>query len=413
MRRDDPEPGTSAARRDRGGSEPLERHPVDHRRRRRPLFGRWWFLVLAAAVIQFVPWPAALADAVYLRGTLPLWTSLTAPLNDLSGRSLSALLLLSLIVVSGVALLADARTRRAALRGLGGVVAVLALSFPFVFGLGYHTTRLEERLVAVNRAETEVVGGAVAEVADEAGAQAPQTASEAGRQRARRVVLAALQGAQPPTDSSDPVIEPSTDMALEPSSPAAAAAACLEEYLPNVVRGPLASVPQRVKAMPAGWLLTIGFSGVVSPWLLEPHIDPALPGPAALAVAMHELAHTAGFAREAEAEAVALLAGLACDDRRVRYAAALRAATSFANELSSDTRDDYVASWPAVAVADAESASAIARNHRSRLASDVATRVYDTYLSSQGTGGMSDYARATDLLVLGLVGSAVQGETTD
>src|SRR5690606_28706821 len=81
-----------------------------------------------------------------------------------------------------------------------------------------------------------------------------------------------------------------------------------------------------VKTVPPGALLTVGFSGVVSPWLLEPHVDPAFPPAALTVVALHELAHTAGFAREAEAEAVALLAGLGCDDPAAAYAAAVRAA---------------------------------------------------------------------------------------
>ncbi len=359
--------------------------------RRRPLIARWWVWVLVGLAVQFVPWPAAWADAVFLRGTLPLWSAVTAPLVGSSGRSLSALLLLAVVAVALLSLLAGRDARRAAWRGLGGLVAVLALTFPFVFGLGYHTTPLATRLAAQG---------------DSPAATAPTAAD---RERAREQVLGLLQAAAPeaeaePNDAAGPLagVEEPTDLRVEPPTPAAAAAHCVASYLPNVVSGPQARLSQRVKAVPEGWLLTFGFSGVISPWLLEPHIDPALPGPDAMAVALHELAHTAGFAREDEAEAVGLLAGLACEERQVRYAAALKAASWFLDGLPSQEREDFLERWPAVAVQDVRNASAIARNYRSAVASDVASRIYDTYLASQGGEGMSAYSKAIDLVVLAL-----------
>src|SRR5690606_23036149 len=207
--------------------------------------------------------------------------------------------------------------------------ALLALSFPFTFGLGYHTTPLEVRLTS------RAPGGA---------RLVEPAAAAAARERARLLVLVTLQAAQPPGGS---------DLAFDsPPAPAAGAAACLGAYLtalrerPPQFQRPAVTIPTRVKAVPRGWLLRFGFAGVISPWLLEPHVDLALPPSDALAVALHELAHTAGFAREAEAEAVALLAGLRCDDRRVRYAAALRAASSLAYELPTAERESYLARWP-------------------------------------------------------------------
>lgn len=367
----------------RFGRELVDRD--DGRRRRRPLPSRWWFWVLVGLLIQFVPWPPTWADAVFLRGTLPLWSNVAAPLTQASGRSLSALLLLALLAVTLIGLLAGRPARGAALRGLGGVLAVLALTFPFVFGLGYHTTPLEDRL----------------------GSGAPNVASESERQQVRSLVLATLQAAAAEVGADGetaPLLSGSEgiDLAVEPPTPAAAAALCVERYLPAVLGGREPRVPQRVKAVPEGILLRMGFSGVVSPWLLEPHVDPALPGPSTMAVALHELAHTAGFAREAEAEAVGLLAGLRCEEPRVRYAAALKAATWLLDDLSSADRDAYLEQWPAVAVEDLRAASAIAKNYRSPAVADAASRVYDTYLTSQGGGGMSDYSRGIDLVVLAL-----------
>ena len=357
------------------------------------LIHRWWFwigvAVLAALVIQFAPWPPAWADAVFLGTTLPAWSALSSRLTDLSGRSLSALLLLGLVVAVALALLAGGRARAAGLRILGGFVALLALSFPFVFGLGYRTTPLEARLAPDAHAPAPIAGNGLVRN----GLAGNGLDGTGARRQARQTVLAALRESVPPAAAS------------ARGASAEAAAACLASYLPNVLEEPLATLPSRVKAVPEGALLRLGFAGVVSPWLLEPHIDPALPPPSALAVALHELAHSAGFAREAEAEAVGLLAGLACENEEVRYAAALRAASTFADELPAAQRQAYLGSWPARARTDVALAAAVAADYRWRFAAKVASDVYDSYLSSQGMEGISDYARATDLLVLALTTS--------
>src|SRR5690606_5910164 len=111
-------------------------------------------------------------------------------------------------------------------------------------------------------------------------------------------------------------------------------------------------------------MLRFGFSGFVVPWLLEPHVDPGLPTAALVGVALHELAHSAGYAREAEAEAVALVAGLSCEDPSARYAAALRSAASLAARLASGDRAAYVAAWPEGAVEDQRQAAEAAASYR-------------------------------------------------
>jgi hypothetical protein len=178
-----------------------------------------------------------------------------------------------------------------------------------------------------------------------------------------------------------------------------AASACLAAYLPTVLDEPLPTVAGTVKSLPAGWMLRFGFAGVVNPWLLEPHVDAGLPTAAGLAVALHELAHTAGFAREAEAEAVGLLAGMSCGDERVRYAASLKAASSLSGLLTPLARESYLARWPAVATADEAAATEASQRYLSPRAADLAARAYDTYLGSQGAeGGMDDYGRAATIV---------------
>jgi hypothetical protein len=168
-------------------------------------------------------------------------------------------------------------------------------------------------------------------------------------------------------------------------------------------------LPGKVKTVPAGTLLRFGFAGFVSPWLLEPHVDAGLPPTAALAVGLHELAHVAGFAPEADAEAVGLLAGLTCDDARVRYAAASRLAGALAAAMPADRRDAYLANWPERAREDADAAARAAARWRSPRLAAGAARAYDAYLRSQGSReGMRDYDRGT-VLVVHVLGREAEG----
>ncbi len=337
------------------------------------ILSRWWAWALLGLTLQLAPWPAEVADAVYLGVTLPAWSRVTAPLVGAVPISLTAgaglfgaAVLLSLLLWPGGG-------RRAA-RALGWTVATLLVTFPFAFGLGYRTTPVAR--------------------ADEA---APPEAYAA----AREAVLAHLIAAAGPGRA-----------ALSAGVPdAAALAACVAATTDGLrtapvpaLPAPVPALPARVKALPPGSLLSLGFSGVVSPWLLEPHVDGGSTPTAATAVALHELAHAAGFAREAEAEAVALLAGLACDEPGAAYAAALSAATRLAVRLPQAERAAYVGSWPYGALDDQRAAAAAAARHRSDALATAAERAYDAYLVSQGTeGGMADYDRATDALVRLLV----------
>lgn len=339
-------------------------------------------LVLVGVAAQFAPWPPAWADAIYLRGTLPAWSTVTAAVVTSVVGSVSVAVALAVAIVVIVSLLAGRGPRRFALRLILWLVAISVAAFPFTFGLGYRTTALEERLgVTAATSSSELLPTPpLASVVSIASESALEVLTES----------AAALGA-PPLDALTPAPD-----ALTPSE---AAAACLSDYIATFSDAPRATIPDRVKALPAGWLLRFDFAGVNNPWLLEPHVDAGLPAASALAVALHELAHTAGFAREAEAEAVALLAGMSCADVRVRYAASLRAASSFAGELSPDARESYLSRWPAVATADAAAAAAATARFRSRTASELMTGIYDVYLTSQGAEeGLDDYARALTIV---------------
>lgn len=325
-------------------------------------FSRWWVWALLGVALLLVPWPAAVADAVYLGAVLPAWSVVTAALVSAVPLSLSAGLLLFGLAALVAALLWPGGAASAG-QALGWALAVLLLTFPLAFGLGYRTTPI---------------------------APVGEAAAPAAYAAAREAVLTRLLVTAGPGRA-----------ALAAGAPdAAVLSGCVADVAARLRDAPSPTLPTRVKALPPGALLTFGFSGVVSPWLLEPHLDPGLPPATATAVALHELAHTAGFARESEAEAVALLAGLGCEDPAAAYAAALAAASRLARRLPAEERQAYVASWPEGAVEDLAAAAAAAASYRSGALAAAVERAYDAYLVSLGTeGGMADYDRSTDALV--------------
>lgn len=164
---------------------------------------------------------------------------------------------------------------------------------------------------------------------------------------------------------------------------------------------PTPPLPRRIKELPPGSLLAIGSSGITSPFLLEAHIDSALPEAYALGVAAHELAHVAGFAGEADADLMAALAGLHADDPYARYATALRAFAQAAPRLPAETYEALYGGLPDTAQRDlTEMREAVARYYRPKLAK-ASQGMYDRYLTSRGVeSGVADYSRVVELLVM-------------
>lgn len=327
-------------------------------------------LLLTALVLSLVPWPPALVERVYLRFLLPAVTSVTAPVVSASPLPLTLLGLVLLTTTVALLLVAgDRRRRRAGVRLAGGAVLALLLLFPLTFGLGYRLPKLADRPPA---ADTEL--------------------DDTTTRRVAQTVLSRLQ-------VSAALLGPTTTSELAAGEAYAAAARCVSDLATELRSGQRVSVPDRVKRLPAGLQLRFGFAGLALPWLLEPHVDAALPPASALATALHEFAHTAGFAAEAEAEAVGVVAGLECADMRVAYAASLRLARQLAAAMPEAERQAYAAQWPPRAHQHVRAEAAAVARFRGPLAPGVAA-VYDLYLRSQGEAeGMREYDRGTELAI--------------
>lgn len=162
------------------------------------------------------------------------------------------------------------------------------------------------------------------------------------------------------------------------------------------------TLPRFVKRTPPGLLLFLGqATGIVSPWTLEAHIDGALPNAYALATALHEMTHLCGYGSEAETDFVAGVAGLTATDRYTRYSVALVLFARVARSLPPAEYRVRFAALPKQAKDDLQAFyDTYARFRPPQLAAYLQTRVYDSYLKTQGVEvGIADYDRVTDLLV--------------
>ncbi len=347
----------------------------------------WWALALLAVgvVMALVPWPEALAQGLYLGALLPAWTALSSRLVDAVSVSLSGLLLIALVSLPLAALaLAGRRALPGVFRLWAFAAVTLALLFPLTFGLGYRLPPLAAQLTPL----PSPLEGEIREALRERVLQELRSSSTWVRDGPNGVPAAEF--------TSQEVMR----------SASACVAQLTRELRPD---DPAARLPTRIKWLPAGLMLRFGFAGVVSPWLLEPHVDAGLPGASAAAVALHEFAHSAGWASEAEAEAVGLVAGLECADQRVVYAAALRLASSLAAPLQPEERAAFQTSWPPAALADVRAAARATLRYADPGLTPGATAAYDLYLRSQGESeGIREYDRGTEL-ALALLSSREPG----
>lgn len=321
------------------------------------------------ALLALVPWPAPWVEPAFSRGLFPVTSHLLAPVVGAVPFSLTFATLAAL-AAAALSTLATARGRsrfrcRLLRYWLPWSLAGALLGFMLVWGLAYRRSSLAALLGVPITAPT------VAQV-------------ELAQQRLLAALYASADSAPPgPEDVS-------------------AAARCVAAEVQRVT-GVRVAVPGRVKPLPAGSLLRAGFAGVTSPWLLEPHVDAGLPPVAMLATATHELTHAAGFAVEADTDALAVLAGLRCSDPAVRYALALHALEGLAGGMPRGAATRLTEVLPQRARGDLRAEAAASERYRLPWLQRAASAAYGTYLKGRGvSAGMADYDRATSLVVQAL-----------
>jgi hypothetical protein len=342
-----------------------------------------------AAAVAATAWgllrlaPVGWIDGAWAQGVLPVATGAARPVlaavpGSLTGATLGVGLAVLLVV---------AVRHRSAARAvlLLAAVAVAGASFEAAWGVGYRRTPLEARL-----------------------GLPPDAPTAADLARARERLIGIATEAAPHDLAGVDVGAPWP----EASWTAAARCVAAADALVAERRAPLA-LADTVRRLPAGVLLSGGFAGFVGPWWREPHLDGGLPPAAARATALHELAHAAGWAREAETDALGVLAGLRCDAPELRFAAAVHALglveaeSARVRASAADGPDADLAERPAALpeavlrarTAAREAATAYARPAVRRAAG----ATYDAYLRAQGVAaGLADYDRAGVLVAAAL-----------
>lgn len=161
-----------------------------------------------------------------------------------------------------------------------------------------------------------------------------------------------------------------------------------------------------LRAASASRLMTAaGITGIYWPFTGEPHVNVLAPLPQRVFAALHEVAHERGFAREDEANYLAVKVGASSTDRELAYSAALMAflhlrrslnAADFARglNLNLETVGGVQRDLKAIQKFWAAPSKAV------QTVRDVSSKVNDTYLKVQGqTQGVRSYGRMVDLLL--------------
>lgn len=323
---------------------------------------------LALAWYLALPPPRAWVERVYARGFYPRLAELVVPATNALPVSLAALLalLVPLAWLAAALVLARARAWDRLLWLTLGLAVVVAGWFVLAWGLNYRRASVEAQFGLAVRDDPQdaeaLLAYLLAALRRDVGAERDESRAQAALRRALQALVAEATGVTP-------------------------------------------SLPARPKLLPPGLLIRLGSaSGVMSPWTLEPHVDGALSEVGRLAVGLHEFAHVAGYAGEADADLVAALAGMRAEDGYGRYAVALRTFADALARLPAEARARWLEQLPPRAREDLVALQApFARYAPPAWLLALQQSAFDRYLRSQGvTAGVADYGRAFALLAAAL-----------
>ena len=340
-----------------------------------PRAWRWVFggaIVVAAFVWWVLPAPTGVVEAWYSRGIYPAVAGFLFSLADRWGASIGGPVLGVVFVLVAAASLRPLLRRdpwSVRLRAAGSRFVVAAaglyLAFVAVWGANYSRSDVETIL----------------ELGDD-----PVTGDDVERlfsELARRIERDA----------------PREDVPHVPRARAALSSG-LDEFLSSVLGPGSVRVPARIKRSIPGLFLSFGTRGMLLPVFNEAVVDGALDATAFLGVGAHELAHSAGFAGEADADVIGVLGGLHSRDAFARYCVALFAVERVAAALPDDVVGERIAALPSVARRDLATWVETGRAYRREALRVVQRTAHDAFLRSQGVEeGIADYSRSVELLV--------------
>ncbi len=328
----------------------------------RAVLGLTSFFMLLAVLWLLLPIPANTIETIYSRGIFPALAWLVVGITDFVPFSLAGLAVLVLPIACGFWMTRAIRAKHWAWFWRVPVVGFALYGvFTLLWGANYRRQPIEELL----KLQTTLVKTQDLEML------------------AENLLVVLQQEADVPRDQ-------------------ARAFASLRQAIGQQIKtinGFTPSLPTKIKATPAGLLLVIQTSGVISPLTLEAHADSALPEPFFLAVSAHELVHTSGFAGEADTDLITALAGLRSSDGYARYCIALTYFARILGDSSQTAQNGLIKALPAQAKADYAALRQAQKQHQNPFLSQISQATYNQYLKSQGVeAGVQDYSRIGRLL---------------
>ena len=364
-------------------TEPMkQQEPKRHRRTPLAcliLFG----LALAAGVIHLIgSLSPAFSDGFNRIVSAPIRAALaylTAPLPFSLAESVILLLPVIAVVLIVVFIRRIDRDPAAFLRCMCAVLSIPAVFytlFVFSFGLGYHTTTLDEKL-GLERT--------------------PVTAEELAD--TMEIVVARL------NERSNSVLIAPEDGSLKPYTQEEAAALCRTSYAALSEAYdflPVLNVP--VKRIALSDLMTYThISGVYTYFTGEANLNTNYPDFVNVFTTAHEMAHQRGIARENEANFMAYLVCITSDDLYMQYAGYLNMFEYLAEPLYGASPTLYgkaIADLNVRVRYDLECYRSFFDRYRDNVAADVSDAVNHTYLVMQGEKeGSRSYGLVVDLAV--------------
>ncbi|MDI9498123.1 MAG: DUF3810 domain-containing protein [Bacillota bacterium] len=348
----------------------------------------WWLLppLLAWLVLELFRRRPELAEA-YAADVRPILIAPLRVLANLVPFSIAQILLAALIpaVLAGLLSLLPRLTRPAGLLpALGRRLRVLAilLSLSLTLYLVFHAWNYE-RLPLASRLGWEVRRHDAAEL---------YRAACYVRDEAIRV------RAELPEDEDGAMAARAGESQSAELGRAFAGWERLGEMFPE-----LATAPVRPKLVLFShyWSYT-GITGMFMPLTAEANVNVDARVDERLAVALHEIAHVAGYAREDEANALAFLAGIHHPDADYRYSGWLLAFVHMSSRLSSADNELWLELWdpvPAGMRADIGRRNAYWKSFEGPV-QETTTRVNDQVLKvNRQHDGVRSYGRMVDLVL--------------
>ncbi|MCY3002090.1 MAG: DUF3810 domain-containing protein [Planctomycetota bacterium] len=352
-----------------------------------------WIALAAAAVAGALRWIAGVqpewTEALYSRGMYPWIRSVQSAVSGLSPWSVGELVLVALlafVIVRGVLLVRaiarrEERRLERLLRDLLGFVRLSSwIWVVYVFTWAFHYARLPY----AHGTGLDVRPAEVGEL---------EAAAREWLERAREL-RATLK------EDTKGVVALDTDLANLRVKLAAAyeRAGALDERL----AGPAPAVRNAL----ASPLMTLGgISGIYWPFTGEPHVNSLPPAPQRLFSALHEVAHERGFAREDEANYIAVHVGSTSGDTELAYSVSLMAYLNLHRSLLASDPEKAVQLAKERPEGLRRDSTAIAefwkpKSKAAERVREVSTTMNDTYLKAQGqVHGVKSYGRMVDLLL--------------